>query len=87
MKTQKIIKVGNSLAITLPASFVKLVKLKAGETVAVDIAETYKAILIKPTKVKNKINLSLEFFDWLNNFTEKNKELIRELANIDHRKK
>lgn len=80
MKTQKIIKVGNSLAVTLPASFVKEGKLKVGDEMVVETAAVYQTALIKPKKMEKKISLSPEFFDWVNDFTKKNYSLLKELA-------
>lgn len=37
MGKQKIIKTGNSLAVTIPSDFVKTVGIKAGQTVAVKV--------------------------------------------------
>lgn len=37
MAKQKIIKTGNSLAVTIPADFVKTVGVKAGQTVSVEL--------------------------------------------------
>lgn len=38
MKTQKILKSGNSLCLSLPASLVKSLGLKPGDTVSVEVA-------------------------------------------------
>jgi antitoxin component of MazEF toxin-antitoxin module len=80
MKTQKIIKVGNSLAITLPAYFVKEGKLKVGDELIVETAPAYQTAYIKPKKLAGKIHLTPEFFNWLNKFTKENYDLLKELA-------
>jgi len=38
MGTQKVIKTGNSLAVTIPAEFAKIVGIKSGQTVRVVIS-------------------------------------------------
>lgn len=78
---QKIIKVGNSLAITLPASFVKEGNIKAGAEVIVEQNAQYQTLYVKPATAKNtKSKLTPEFFDWLDQFTKKNHKLLKELA-------
>lgn len=80
MKTQKIIKVGNSLAVTLPASFVRDGNLKMGDELVVETAPVYQTMVIKPKKRANKAKLSPEFFDWLDRFTKDNYDMLKELA-------
>lgn len=80
MRIQKIIKVGNSLAVTLPADFVKEGKLKAGDELVVETASVYKTMTIYPKKKDFQAKLTPEFFEWLNNFTKKNYSLLKELA-------
>ncbi|GAB4218664.1 MAG: hypothetical protein Fur009_0600 [Candidatus Microgenomates bacterium] len=80
MRIQKIIKVGNSLAVTLPADFVKEGKLKAGDELIVETAPVYKTMIIQPEQKNFKTKLTPEFFEWLNNFTKKNYDLLKELA-------
>lgn len=83
MKTtkQKIIKVGNSLAITLPASFVKEGHLAAGDELLVETTPEYGMMLLKKQEYAEKAHLSPEFKQWLDEFTEKNKALLKKLAN------
>lgn len=82
MKTQKIIRVGNSLAVTLPASFIKEGNLKAGNEILVETMPIYQTALITTKKNKIKSQLTPEFFQWLNQVSEKYEDVIRELANI-----
>jgi len=80
MKIQKIIKVGNSLAVTLPASFVRDSNLKMGDELVVETAPVYQTMVIRSKKMANNSKLSPEFFDWLDKFTKKNYDLLKELA-------
>ncbi len=77
---QRIIKVGNSLGVTIPASFVRDGKWKSGEEVVVEQDEVYKTLIIKPKKMENKMRLTPEFKEWLDEFTEQNHQLLKELA-------
>ena len=80
MKTQKIIKVGNSYGIIFPIDFIRLAKLKVGDKVEVEVDRATQSILITPKKINSKIMRKFEFYNWLNEYTEKNKELIKALA-------
>ena len=63
---KKIIKVGNSAAVILPASFIKEGNLKIGDEVIVETMAYYQTAMIKPRKNKKTlINLSSKFFYWL----------------------
>lgn len=84
MKTQKIIKVGNSLAITLPASFVREGKLKIGDELIVETTPVYQTMYVKPKKMANKKHLTPEFYNWLESVSKKYEDVIKELANIDN---
>ena len=68
---KKIIKVGNSAAVMLPASFVKEGNLKIGDEVIVETMARYQTAMIKPRKNKKTIYLSPEFFYWLEKVNKK----------------
>ncbi|PJC82563.1 hypothetical protein CO006_03070, partial [Candidatus Roizmanbacteria bacterium CG_4_8_14_3_um_filter_35_14] len=61
MKTQKIIKVGNSKGVILPTDFIKSVRLKAGDKLEVMYNKTYHVIFMTPEKHKSKITKQFEF--------------------------
>ena len=84
MKTQKIIKVGNSLAITLPVSFVREGNLKIGDELVVETTPAYQTMFVKPKKMANKKHLTPEFYNWLENVSKKYEDVIKELANINN---
>ena len=77
---QKIIKVGNSLGVTIPASFVREGKWKSGDEIIVEQDEVYRTLIIKPKRMINKMRLTPEFKEWLDEFTKKNQGLLKELA-------
>lgn len=67
---QKIIKVGNSLAVTIPKTIVKEQKLKQGESVELDIQKTKKA----------RVKITPEFINWVDKYIESNRPALEELA-------
>lgn len=83
MKTQKIIKVGNSLAVTLPATFVKEGKLKVGDELIMETAPAYQTAFIKPKRMAGKTHLTPEFFNWLDEVSKEYEDVIKELAHIN----
>ena len=76
---QTVIKVGNSLAVTLPAPFVKASKLKAGQKVFVEADVDLDLVQVK-TKQPQSATLTPEFYDWLKKFNAKYKNALSELA-------
>ena len=81
MRIQKIIKIGNSTGVILPMDFIKSAKLKVGDKMEIEADNFTKSILITPKKFKSKTMKQFEFYSWLNEYTEKNKELLKALAN------
>lgn len=81
MKKQKIIKVGNSLAVTLPAEFVKEGNIAVGDELLVEHNSRYKTIYMKPVNDKRGSSLTPDFFEWLDEISNKYKDAIKELAN------
>ena len=82
MKKQKIIKVGNSLAVTLPAEFVREGNLAVGDEFIVEHNAKKKTFYMQSAKKQTKPGLTPEFFDWLDEVIEEDKNLIKKLANI-----
>ena len=81
---QKIIKVGNSLGITLPKEFVNQVKLSAGQTVVTSI-DADSGILQVKTKTENnalKTSLSPDFVKRVDNFIDRYKPALKKLAKL-----
>lgn len=77
---QKIIKAGNSLALTIPKSFIEETGYKAGDQVVVEHDPTHRMLLVKPRNKKQFKSLSPEFFEWLDEISEEYEEAIKELA-------
>ena len=79
---QTVIKVGNSLAVTLPSSFVKEKKLKAGQKVIVRQDLEVDALVVAEvgSPIKKSSGITPEFMDWLEKFNNKYKSALTELA-------
>lgn len=78
---QKIIRVGNSLAVTLPKSFVDKANFRAGDEVVVEANEGIKALYIRARSEKQNPGLTPEFKTWLDDIEEKESDIIKALAN------
>lgn len=76
---QTIIRVGNSLAVTLPKRFVNGVKAKAGQKVFVEDNSELGIVQVR-TKNGRKLSLTPEFKEWLDEVSVKHASLIKELA-------
>jgi len=68
---QKIIKVGNSSAVTIPQKLIKEKKLKVGDEVRIDV---------EPVKKAKKTTLTPEFIKWVDKYIENNRPALEELA-------
>lgn len=79
-KKQKIIKAGNSLAITIPAEFVREGNLAVGDELIIETTPRYGMMLVKKEEFKDKAKLSPEFKLWLEEFTTKNRKMLKKLA-------
>lgn len=77
---QKIIKVGNSAAITIPKIFLQEANLHIGEDVAIETNLQEKTLLLKPKNKANEMYLTPEFYQWLDTISEKYEDAIKELA-------
>lgn len=77
---QKIIKVGNSAALTIPQGFLKQAGWKVGDKVVVEGDTQMKLLLIKKNGVPYAIKITPEFKQWLDDFTKRNRALLQELA-------
>ena len=79
---QTVIKVGNSLAVTLPSAFVKDKKLKAGQKVIVRQDLEVDGLVVAPlgSTIKKTSGITPEFLEWLEKFNSKYKSALTELA-------
>lgn len=78
---QKVIKVGNSLAVTLPREFVKNRKVKPGQQVLVEADADLDLMQIR-TSSSTKLNLTPEFKLWLGSIGKKYSRVIKDLAKV-----
>lgn len=77
---QKIIQVGNSLAVTIPSSFADQVGWKAGEKVFITEEIGSESLRIQQAKDIVKSGITPEFYNWLKKFNSKYKTVLEELA-------
>lgn len=79
---QKVIQVGNSLAVTLPANFVKDRNIKAGQRVIVRQDLEADSLVVAPSgsSIKKASGITPEFLSWLEKFNKKYKTALTELA-------
>lgn len=79
---QKIIKVGNSYAITIPHDIVRKLNLKAGQTVYSDFDEYEKILTIyfKKSDYEKAQKENMEFRKMIRNFNARYKEILGKLS-------
>lgn len=77
---QKIIKVGNSAALTIPQSFLKKVGWKVGDELVVEGDSEMRVLVLKDKTSPYKTKITPEFKEWLDDFTKRNSALLEELA-------
>lgn len=81
--TQKIIKVGNSLAVTLPRSFAKQYRLQAGSPVfSKSIDDEIHYSVKKPQVTEYKEISDQEFIELLKDVESRYKNVLQKLANL-----
>lgn len=78
---QKVIQVGNSLALTIPKSFIDKTGFKAGDELFVHQEPASKSLIITTKAQAEKIKLSPDLFSWLDSVQEKYSDAIKQLAN------
>jgi len=77
---QKVIKVGNSAAVTLPKEILMQSKLSSGDKVHVTLDEVTGVIIVSGSENPFK-GLSPDIAAWTKNFIAKNRAALEELAN------
>lgn len=80
---QKIIKVGNSAAITIPKRYLESIGVRVGSPIIVSLDPNIKQLIVDvpEKKIKTKhAKLSHEFQGWLNAFLKEDANLLDELA-------
>ena len=79
---QKVIQVGNSLAFTIPKSFVDATGFKAGDEVFVHQEPKSKSLIVTTKERAKKMKVSPDLLIWLDEIEEKYSDAIKELAKI-----
>lgn len=77
---QKIIKVGNSAAVTIPKDFMKKSGLAIGDEISMESNSEMKTLMVRPKYFADKPALTPEFKQWLDKISKKYETVIRELA-------
>lgn len=78
---QKIIKVGNSYAMTIPMAFVQELHLQVGQQVRVSTDSASGVLTMRTANPPVKRgDITPEFLTWLDTFNAKYKHVLRELA-------
>lgn len=77
---QKVIQVGNSLALTIPKSFIDKTGFKVGDELFVQQDPKNKSLIVTAKDSAGKMNVSPEFFSWLDGIEKKYAEAIKQLA-------
>lgn len=80
--TQKIIRIGNSGGMLLPAEFLKEAGFKIGDEIAVEYNSATKTFFGKPKKFGDKNTLTPEFKEWLDNILEEYEPILKKLAHL-----
>lgn len=76
---QTIIKVGNSLGITIPKPILENIKFKVGDKVHMEIDEANDALIVSSKKNPLK-GMSPDIIQWTKKFIDKNRQALEELA-------
>ena len=76
---QKVIKIGNSAAITLSKQILNNTKIKTGDKVYVELDEGTNSIIIS-SKEKPLKGMSPDIVEWTQKFINKNRQALEELA-------
>lgn len=79
---QKIIQVGNSIAVTIPKSFATQKKWKVGQIIHVDTHPSTEELRIRKKNASSpSIPQTVEVKEWLKQFNKRYKVALTELAN------
>lgn len=74
--TQKVLKVGDSAAVTIPKKSLAELGLKIGDQVIVEINKKKRVVLIEPVNKK----IDKEIIEWTRKFIEKYRPALEALA-------
>lgn len=78
---QKVLQVGNSLAVTIPADFARELKLQPGKKLRVEEDVEGETLIVQPLRpTLPRGGITPEFVSWLKRFNARYKDALRELA-------
>lgn len=80
MQQRVVIKVGNSLAVTLPKAFTQKANINAGDAIAVETNWDIPAVYIRPASLAGTPGLTPDFKAWLDEIASKERDVIQALA-------
>lgn len=80
MDRKKILRVGDSAAITIPSRFLRAVGWKPGQEVLVDTDPRTETLVVRPVRRAGRSRISAEFASWVEEFIAQHEPLLRELA-------
>ncbi len=75
---QKVIVVGNSLAVTIPKDSAEKLRIKAGDKVEVSAHPSTGVLTIRTERKRSTVNPDV--VTWTNAFIDKNRKLLQRLA-------
>ena len=73
--TQKVLKVGSSVAITIPKKSLEELGLKIGDRVRVEIDKKQKMVIVKPL-----LKIDKEIVEWTEKFINRYRSALKALA-------
>ena len=77
--SQKVITVGNSLAVTIPKESARKLRIKAGDTLEFSEHPSVRAFTMR-AKEDTHANVNPDVILWANAFIDKNRKLLMRLA-------
>lgn len=80
MILQKVIKVGNSAAVTIPKSFMQEAGINIGDQILMETDIDSISFTMKPEKVQKVMPISKEFASWTKRYIKKYRPMLEELA-------
>ena len=80
MERKKILRVGDSAAVTIPSKFLREVGWRPGQEVVVQTDVRTETIVVRPARRAGKARISPEFASWVEEFIEQHEPLLKELA-------
>lgn len=77
---QKIIKIGSSIGVVIPKFLAEEKGLKAGHKITLKTDAHSNWIRIEPSIAQEKPVIEVDILSWTNSFIDKNRELLKRLA-------